>query len=178
MELELHQLDMRYERLRAQRPAAERRVLTSLAELGQQAPVVVVTGREPDHFVLVDGYKRVRSLRRLRHDTVRATRWDLDEAEALLLDRLMRTAEAETALEQGWLRDEFDVLAAVARRVRRKLGHGAWAGLLPPEREDARRSFADAEREMERLKETSRKEMTDAGSGDTGGDLTACGTGS
>jgi hypothetical protein len=33
----------------------------------------------------VDGYKRVRVLRRLGRDTVRALVWDLGEAEALLL---------------------------------------------------------------------------------------------
>jgi hypothetical protein len=31
----------------------------------------------------------------------------MDEAEALVLDRSLRTAEQETALEQGWLLDEL-----------------------------------------------------------------------
>jgi ParB-like chromosome segregation protein Spo0J len=45
-------------------------------------PVVVVRGEGPEQFVLVDGYKRVRALRRLGQDLVAATCWDPREAEA------------------------------------------------------------------------------------------------
>jgi hypothetical protein len=86
----------------------------SLAAIGQQVPVVVVHGEGPEHFVLVDGYKRVRALRRLGHDLVGATCWDLSEAEALVLDRLMRTGEGATALEQGWLLHELSVRFALS----------------------------------------------------------------
>ena len=39
VELEFHQLALRYERLRVVRPEAERRLLASLAEVGQQVPL-------------------------------------------------------------------------------------------------------------------------------------------
>jgi ParB family transcriptional regulator, chromosome partitioning protein len=107
--VERHQLDLRYEKLRTRKPEAERKLLASLAEIGQQVPVVVVRGEAPDRFVLVDGYKRVRALRRLGQDLVGVTCWDLSEAEALVLDRLMRTGEGATALEQGWLLHELTV---------------------------------------------------------------------
>lgn len=107
MELELQQLELRYERLRLVRPARERRLLASLAESGQQAPIVVVSDRAPERFVVIDGYKRIRCLRRLTQDTVQALRLDLEEAEALVVSRLMGAAEAETALEQAWLLDEL-----------------------------------------------------------------------
>jgi len=42
MELEFHQLDLRYESLRVHRQDRERRLLASLAEHGQQVPIVVV----------------------------------------------------------------------------------------------------------------------------------------
>jgi ParB family chromosome partitioning protein len=103
VELELHQLDVRYEALRVRRPEHERRLLASLAEHGQQVPIVVVAGDETGRFVVIDGHKRLRALRRLRCDTVLATVWALSEGEALLLSRSLRQAEAETALEQGWL---------------------------------------------------------------------------
>lgn len=104
MELEFHQLDLRYEHLRVRRPDKERRLLSSLAECGQQVPIVVVAlVDQPDRFLVVDGFKRIRALRRLKQDTLQATVWDMTETEALLLHRSMRTAEAETALEQGWL---------------------------------------------------------------------------
>jgi len=83
--------------------------IRTLADIGQQVPVVVVHGEGPERFVLVDGYKRVRALRRLGQDLVGATCWDLSEAEALVLDRLMRTGEGATALEQGWLLHELYV---------------------------------------------------------------------
>ena len=109
MNVELHQLDLRYEKLRTHKPEAERKLVGSLAVIGQQVPVVVVRGAGPEQFVLVDGYKRVRALRRLGQDLVGATCWDLSEAEALVLDRLMRTGEGATALEQGWLLQELYV---------------------------------------------------------------------
>jgi ParB family chromosome partitioning protein len=107
MNLELHQLDLRYEKLRTRKPAAEGKLLASLAQIGQQVPTVVVQGESADRFVLVDGYKRVRALRRLGQDLVASTCWDLSEADALVLDRLMRTGEGGTALEQGWLLHEL-----------------------------------------------------------------------
>ena len=108
MDLEFHQLDLRYEGLRVRRPERERRLLASLAERGQQVPIVVIAlAEEPTRFLVIDGYKRIRALQRLGHDTVRATVWDMDETEALVLDRSLRTAEGETALEQGWLLAEL-----------------------------------------------------------------------
>lgn len=107
MELEFHQLDRRYEQLRRACRKEDSRVLASLDRDGQQLPVVVVAGGEDGRFILVDGFKRVRALRKLGRDTVRATRWDLPEDEALLLGRLMRSAEGDSALEQGWLLQEL-----------------------------------------------------------------------
>ena len=107
MDLEHHQLELRYERLRVRRPAKERQVLSSLAAHGQRAPIVVVAGGAGDRFVVVDGYKRVRALKRLGRDTAWATAWELDELSALLLARSLRSAEAESALEQGWLLSEL-----------------------------------------------------------------------
>ena len=106
MELELHQLDLRYAALRRRDPRRERALLASLSEAGQQAPVVVVDGGAGKQ-VLVDGYKRVRALARLHLDTVQAVAWALSEAEALVLERLMRAREQDSALEQGWLLREL-----------------------------------------------------------------------
>lgn len=56
MELEFHQLELRYERLKVVRPETERRLLASLAEVGQQVPIVVVQGTAEGSFVVIDGY--------------------------------------------------------------------------------------------------------------------------
>jgi hypothetical protein len=42
VEVELPQLTLRYERLRKRQPRAERALLASLAEIGQQTPPIVV----------------------------------------------------------------------------------------------------------------------------------------
>jgi ParB/RepB/Spo0J family partition protein len=105
MDIEMHQLDLRYQDLRRRHPARERHLLASLVEVGQQLPIVVV--RDLPGFVVIDGYKRVRALRALARDGVRATCWELDESEALLLDQLMRRG-GEDALEQAWLLAELN----------------------------------------------------------------------
>jgi ParB/RepB/Spo0J family partition protein len=103
LNLEPHQLDLRYERLRLRREEAEQRLLGSLATCGQQVPIVVVAvAEEPGRFRVIDGFRRLRALTRLGGDTIWATSWELPELEALLLSRGLRTA-SETAIEQGWL---------------------------------------------------------------------------
>lgn len=113
MELEFHQLDLRYEGLRRRAPEREKRLLASLAEHGQQTPIVVVGG-EAGQRIVVDGYKRVRVLKALKADTVQATAWDLPEAEALLLERLMRCANSDGPIEQAWLLRELHVRFALS----------------------------------------------------------------
>ena len=121
MQLELHQLTLRYERLRKRSPREERTLLVSLSEIGQQLPVVVI--EEGLSFILIDGYKRVRALKRLARDTIRATSWQVAEAEALLLERSLRRG-SEDALDQAWLLAELQEryqwsLEEMARRFER-----------------------------------------------------------
>jgi ParB family chromosome partitioning protein len=106
MDLELVQLDLRYEELRTRSARREGRLLASIAERRQQSPIVVV--RDAERHVVVDGYKRVRVLRRLAHDTVCATAWELGEADALVLERILRGSDADSAIEQGWFLREMN----------------------------------------------------------------------
>ena len=109
MKLEFHQLDRRYEHLRVRNPERQRRLLASLAALGQQTPIVVVAKSEkPDRYQVIDGYKRLAALEQLGRDTVEAVVWEMSEADALVLERSMRFSEPETALEQGWLLAELE----------------------------------------------------------------------
>jgi hypothetical protein len=61
------------------------------------------------------------------------------------------------------LMDDLDMLAAVARRARRRLRHGAFRRLLPPEHEEVRRLCATAHEEMGRLADRLREEKDHAG---------------
>jgi ParB/RepB/Spo0J family partition protein len=107
VELERHQLDLRYEGLKCRSAVRERRLVASLAELGQQVPIVVVESGGEGRFVVIDGYKRIRALRRLGRDTVGALTWQLSESEALVVDRLMGQGPSDSAIEQGWLLREL-----------------------------------------------------------------------
>ena len=109
MQLEFHQLDRRWEHLRVRHPARQRRLLASLADSGQQTPIVVVVAEsQADRYVVIDGYKRIAALEQLGRDTVEAVVWPMSEAAAVLLDRSMRLSEHETALEVGWLLAELE----------------------------------------------------------------------
>jgi ParB family transcriptional regulator, chromosome partitioning protein len=124
VDLEFHQLELRYEKLRVIRPEQERRLLASLAEVGQQVPIVVVRDHGDGSFVVIDGYKRVRSLRRLGRDTAAASCWPGEEADALIVTRLMQTAEPESALEQSWLLAELhDRFGLSLEELARRFGH-------------------------------------------------------
>jgi ParB/RepB/Spo0J family partition protein len=127
MQLEFHQLDRRWEHLRVRHPQRQRRLLASLAEVGQQTPIVVVAAAgEADRYLVIDGYKRIAALQQLGRDTVEAVVWPMSDAEALLLDRSLRLSEQETALEQGWLLQELEQrfgygLEELARRFDRSV---------------------------------------------------------
>jgi len=109
MQLEFHQLDRRWEHLRVRHPARQRRLLASLADSGQQTPIVVVAAEgQADRYVVIDGYKRILALEQLGRDTVEAVVWPMSEAAAVLLDRSLRLSEHETALEVGWLLAELE----------------------------------------------------------------------
>jgi ParB family transcriptional regulator, chromosome partitioning protein len=109
MQLEFHQLDRRWEHLRVREPHRQRHLLASLAESGQQTPIVVVVAKDnSERYLVIDGHKRIAALRQLGRDTVEATVWPMGEAEALLLSRSLRMSPQESALEQGWLLSEME----------------------------------------------------------------------
>jgi ParB/RepB/Spo0J family partition protein len=105
-------------------------LLASLAESGQQTPIVVVVAKDDSaRYLVIDGYKRIVALRQLGRDTVEATVWPMSEAEALLLSRSLRMSPQESALEQGWLLSEMEQrfgysLDELARRFDRSV---SWA---------------------------------------------------
>jgi ParB family chromosome partitioning protein len=127
MQLEFHQLDQCWEHLRVRHALQQRQLLASLAEAGQQTPIVVVATTEGDgRYLVIDGHKRIAALRQLGRDTVEATVWPMSAAEALLLDRSLRFSRQESALEQGWLLAEMEQrfsysLEELARRFDRSV---------------------------------------------------------
>jgi ParB/RepB/Spo0J family partition protein len=122
--LEFHQLDLRLEHLRVRHRARYRQLLASLAEAGQQTPIIVI--QQADQYLVIDGHQRIAALKQLRRDTVNALVLDtMSEAEALLFVHSLRmNSEPETALEQGWLLAEMEekhgyTIEELARRLDR-----------------------------------------------------------
>lgn len=100
VDVDLHQLELRHDDLRIRGGDRRRRLIASVAELGQQVPVIVI--RDGDRLVLIDGYLRVEALRRLGRDTAVATTWPVSEPEALLHHRHLAVS-AHSAIEDAWL---------------------------------------------------------------------------
>jgi ParB/RepB/Spo0J family partition protein len=124
MQLELHELELRYEAIRIAEPARRARLLASLEAQGQQSPVMVVPAGAPP-YVLIDGYARVEALRRLGIDLVEAMVLDVPQPDALILAHRLETKRQRSALEEGWL---IEALlehglnqAAVATRLQRSV---------------------------------------------------------
>lgn len=104
VDVDLHQLELRHHDLRIHDGDQRRRLIGSVAEIGQQVPVIVI--REAERFVLIDGYLRVDALRRLGRDTAAATTWPVTEIEALLHRRHL-VAAGPAAIEDAWLLDRL-----------------------------------------------------------------------
>ncbi|KAF0151951.1 MAG: nuclease [Elusimicrobia bacterium] len=124
IELNLESLDRKYERLSVCRPVAQRRLLASLGEVGQQSPVIVIAGAEAGRYIVIDGHKRVSALKRLKADVAKATVWELPEAQALATAFQMGSSWRRDAFEEGWLVAELHrnfkwSLGEVAERLTR-----------------------------------------------------------
>lgn len=118
MEIDLHRLELRHRDLRIVDADRRRRLIGSIAEIGQQVPVVVIA--EGDRMVLIDGYLRVEALGRLQRDTVLATTWSVSEVEALLHHRHLAITR-RSSLEDAWLlarlREHGLTMEELARRL-------------------------------------------------------------
>ncbi len=106
VELDLAALDDRYGRLRVKDRRREQQLMASLEEHGQQDAICVVSEGE-GRFAVVDGHKRVRALRRLRRDVVRAVVLDTEPAEALVAAYRAGSGQGYNAIEEGWLAYEL-----------------------------------------------------------------------
>ena len=125
MNLELHQLDFRYETMRDRCPVQERRLLSSLATLGQLSPIMVLDPSAPgDGYIIVDGFRRTRALRELGRDTVSALALQYQEPAGLLFVYHQQRASGRSALEEARLiqvlsREHGLCLEEIARQLGR-----------------------------------------------------------
>lgn len=129
MMVELSHLDLRYEGCRLKSPAAEGRLLASIARAGIQRPLqgVQLSGTR----ILMDGFKRLRCARKLRLSTVPFVSLAPEEAGGII--SLLRAANdhALSLLEQARFLDELKAgcglsVAEIAQQLSRSK---AWVSL-------------------------------------------------
>lgn len=120
-EVELRTLALDYAHLRARDAKAEALLAASLAELGQQHPLLVVA-RERPRRVVIDGYRRVRALRALGLDTAVVLELGASEADALAYCHRLATGRRRSALEEGWLVRELSSMGRPLARIAASLG--------------------------------------------------------
>jgi ParB/RepB/Spo0J family partition protein len=106
MEIEIQQLELKYQNLRINNPDRRARLVASLLSEGQRSPVLVVQ-QSSEQYILIDGYMRVSALLELSRDIVDAVVLPVSEAEALLLRFSLETTRPRTALEEGWILHEL-----------------------------------------------------------------------
>lgn len=128
LELEMQQLDCKYSALRVMAVDRLGPLVASLAEAGQQSPVLTVAGVDGKSPVLIDGYRRVAALKRLGRDTCQVLQLELSERDALLMRHLMAASDRRSALEDGWLlRELTDSYGLSQRELGQRLSRsGSW----------------------------------------------------
>ena len=124
MELEHHQLDLKYERLRQRDRREEGRLLGSLERDGQRVPLIVIPSEEPGRYVVVDGFRRLRALRRLGRDTVQVLVWEEGEVDALVTAHHLAHPRPRSPLEDAYLIRALQKEHGLPQReIARRLGH-------------------------------------------------------
>jgi len=106
MQLEINQLVLKYAHLRINDRPGSNTLLASMAENGQQTPVLVVQ-QSNLRYILIDGYRRVAALSKLARDHVEAMLLSASEGEALVQGYRLSLSRRLGALEEGWLLREL-----------------------------------------------------------------------
>ncbi len=111
LELEWHQLELRYQSLRTHSVADMRRVMLSIHTYGLLAPIIVIaSGVVNCPWIVIDGYLRAAALKELGRDKVTATIWDAAIPEALLQTYQYNESRPWKQLEEAHLLQELMTL--------------------------------------------------------------------
>lgn len=105
-EVEISQIDRRFEPLRLKDKEAERAILSSILEKGIRDPLRCVT--KPEELILLDGFKRLRCALKLKIGVVPVVSVGSNETEAILQLLRLSNAKSLNILEQAALVDELN----------------------------------------------------------------------
>lgn len=121
IELDLHQLELRYAAARLVEPRAVARLVHSIDQHGQLMPCIGVA--EGERVVLIDGYRRVAALQRLARDRAWVERWSCTVAEGLIGVLCRSQARAFAAIEEALLmRELIDGFQLTQNELARRCG--------------------------------------------------------
>lgn len=113
LELEWHQLELRYQSLRTHSVANRRRIMLSIHTYGLLAPIIVIaSGVASCPWIVIDGYLRASALKELGRDKIAATIWDAAIPEALLQTYQYNESRPWKQLEEAHLLQELMTLHA------------------------------------------------------------------
>jgi ParB/RepB/Spo0J family partition protein len=126
IDLELHQVDRRFQGLRMRNLPALDLLSRSLEEAGQLVPVLVIPGERAGLWILIDGYLRVEALKRLDREVVRAEVFQGSEEEALMVHLARGQARNwETVEEAALIRELHDRFGCSLRLLAARIGRSA-----------------------------------------------------
>jgi ParB-like chromosome segregation protein Spo0J len=106
-EVDLHRLDLRFDQVRVLDPRAVEHLARSIEQSGQLIACVAVPEQASQRLILVDGYRRIAALRRLRRDTAWVESWACDLTQALLSVLARAHGRPLAAIEEALLLREL-----------------------------------------------------------------------
>lgn len=124
--LELHQVERRFQGLRVRNPPALDLLTRSLEEAGQLVPVLVIPGEREGLWILIDGYLRVEALKRLDREVVQAEIFQGSEEEALMVHLARGQARKWEVVEEATLiRELHNRFGCTLRLLAARIGRSA-----------------------------------------------------
>jgi ParB/RepB/Spo0J family partition protein len=123
IELDIHRLDLRFERTRLSRGGSQARLVEAIASQGLRLPVRVADTGES--LVLIDGFRRLQAYRLLERDRIPAccSRQSLEEAlREWFADQQGRGLDA---IEEAWLIEQLLDEGRSRQEIARWMGRGA-----------------------------------------------------
>lgn len=113
--IEIAHLHLRYDHTRIRQAAAVLRMADSIERYGQRMPVLVAADHSFGH-VLIDGYLRVKALRRMGQDLVTARLWPQAESDALVYMMANMQGRTWDVYEQAAIIKELHLSHQISRR--------------------------------------------------------------
>jgi len=106
--VEHHCLGLPYAPIRLHKRSDLNKLVASIAEHNQLVPIVIVPSA-PQHWVLMDGYLRVKALQLVGKDTANAEVWECEPAEALLILLIEHQSRPWEVFEEALLLRELQI---------------------------------------------------------------------